>query len=336
MLITDNFLSTKTHLAEFEDYFKFSSLKFSDNVFINRDFLFFLYFLKKKKYKIIANFMERELILKTKAFYTEVMYIKLYKLIQAFLIVKKLYRLKISKKTKKNLVYVNKNSLELSDLDDHALYINNNNNIFGFNSLCLVKLLRYNIKDIDEFFYLNQKLPLLKNPYTNIEFTLKEKLLIYENIKRYYFRKKRVMPTYLIHYKNSYFNHKIYRESYFKNLLYTSIGSYLEHLNKDNFKTEFLGMIHSNYLIEKRYCKRCFQKIDIKKEFLGVVRIYILNSNSIYKFGYYLQTFKTICYNLNINITNKHSLIHRRRFKIRNRGFRRVSPDINMHPFASQ
>ena len=212
--------------------------------------------------------------------------------------------------------------MELSELDNHALYINNNNNIYGFNSTGLVKLLRYNIKDIDEYFYLNQNLPLLKNPYTNIEFTLREKLLIYENIKQHYFRKKRVIPIYLIRYKNSYFNHKIYKKSYFKNLLYTSIGSYLQNLNKDNFKNEFLDMIQSNYLIQKRYCRRCFKKIDLKKDFFEVVRIYILNSNSIYNFGYYLQTFKTVCYNLNINTTNRHCLIHRRRFKIRNRGRR--------------
>ena len=95
MLVTESFTNNKTHLMEFEDYLKITSLKFSDNDFINRDFLFFFYFLKKKKYKIIENFLEKELILKTKAFYTEEMYIKLDKLIQAFLTIKKIYRLKI-------------------------------------------------------------------------------------------------------------------------------------------------------------------------------------------------------------------------------------------------
>ena len=317
---------------EFEKYLKTVSLKFTDNYLINCDFIYFLYFYKKKKFKVIAIFMEF-LAKKTKAFYTEAMYLKLDSLIRAFITIKRFYHRKIVTIQKCQKTYVNTRSLELSPLEENCLEINNNNNIYRFNSNNLIKLFRYNINDITDHFYLHQTLSSLKNPYTNLDFSLKEKILIYENIKTYYLENRKIIPEYIINFKKCYFNEHRYSNVNFAKLLNSSVSSFINNSDNTTFEDEFLYMVSSSMYIKKRYCSICFRKFNLKNKFSESVKLYILNSNNIFNYGYYGEKFKETCYLLNIKLELGHRKNHRRMFKIKTpQNSQTPSPDINLHP----
>ena len=321
-----------TSNIEFEKYLKTTSLKFTNNYLINCDFLYFLYFFKKKKFRVVAIFIEF-LAKKTKAFYTEDMYLKLHSLISAFITIKRFYQHKNDTITKCMETYVNTKSLELSPLEDNCLKINNNNNIYRFNTTNLIQLIRYNIENITDQFYLCQTLSSLKNPYTNLDFSLKEKIMIYENIKTYYLEHKKIIPEYIINFKKCYFDEKRYSSVNFIKLLNTSADEYLNNINNETFKEEFLYMVSSSPFIKRRYCSICFKKINLKNNFSETVKLYILNSNNIFSYGYYEEKFKETCYLLNIRLELGHNKKHRRAFKIKNpRNSSTTSPDINVHP----
>ena len=89
--------------------------------------------------------------------------------------------------------------------------------------------------------------------------------------------------------------------------------------------------------MRKHCCRRCFKKIDIRKNFLDSVRLYILNSNAIFSYGDYEDTFIKKCLLIGIKFGIDHYKSHRRIVKVRpqrRRSNQVISPIITDHPFS--
>ena len=323
-------------MFDFFNAFNDNKFHFNTNCIINADIITFIEFCTEKRYNKMALFMEI-LDNKTKAFYNDEMYTTILTFIKAILRIRRFIGVNFKKNTS-TPKYINDFSLELTPLDKDCVELNINNSIYRFNTLSVIKLYKYNLHNIDNQYYLCGELPVMKNPYTNIPFSLKEHVILFMHIKNYYFKINKRSPQYLSSFKYSYFDKYIYEEVNRSKLLFSSITSYLENLSKSRFKREIDFLITSSAFIKTRCCYKCLKKVDIKKYFLSVARLYILNSNAIYKYGDYHEEFISTCQLLNIALNLNHMQKHRRMVKAVGGGRTRhtpvPSPRISNHPFA--
>ena len=320
-----------THFENYENYKNVLTVSFDESELINNDFIYFIYCLKFKRYKRLGILIET-FNSQFKAFYFRPMYTRIRNLMRAFMKIRRFVRLNY-KTNYTNVVIINENSLELTALEEDCLKLNINGGIYSFNFKDLIKLYKYSLYAITDYFYLNDELSSIKNPYTNIPFTLKENILIYEFIKKYYFKIKKTIPDFINNYKKCYFNPRIFSVTFKQELLNKSIHAFLIKLNKSEIKAEFLNLISSSLFIRERYCSFCFKRIQIEKDFLDVLKIYILNSNGVYKYGFYEQKFITRCRLLDIKLEKYHYKTHRRAVKGRqNRRRNNIALHLNNHP----
>ena len=320
------------HFEKYESYKKTIKISFDNSELINNDFIYFIYCLRFKMYKRLGILIET-FNNGFKAFYLPPMYKRIKNLMDAFMKIRKFVRLKYKTRILPK-VKINESSLELANLEDDCLKLNITGGIYSFNFKDLIKLYKYSLDNISDFFYLNDELPPIKNPYTNIPFTVKENILIYNFMKGYYFKIKKTIPDFINNYKNSYFNSEMFSVIFKRKLLNKSIHSYLIKMSDIDIKDEFLNLISSSLFIKERYCSYCFKRINIKKNFIDVLKIYILNSNGIYKYGFYEQDFIAKCALLNIRLEKNHYKMHRRTLKARRiRRLNRISPSLHNHPF---
>ena len=99
-----------------------------------------------------------------------------------------------------------------------------------------------------------------------------------------------------------------------------SITSYLNDLTDTEFHLEFLDMIDSSELLTITYCRKCYSKVNIKEIFGHTVKLYILNSNGINCYGYYMSHFKLIAKKHNLLFDKSHVFKHRKPYsRYRNR-----------------
>ena len=280
-------------MFDFLDSFNNPEFKFHTNILINSDIIIFMTLHINHRYEKMSLFMET-LNMRQRAFYTDDMYEILFKIITSMLKIRKFIK-KNLKKTLNESRYVNEFSLELNPLHKECIKLNINNNIYRFNTQNVIRLYKYGLYNIDEHYYLFGELTKIKNPYTNLPFTLKEHTILFLQLEKFYFKIKKLLPTYLYNFKNSYFDKNTYEIEYHNKLLFHSITSYLNNLRKNYFKTELRNIIQSSEFIKKRCCFNCLRKINIKENFLDSVRMYILNSNGIYTYGDYQETFINKC-----------------------------------------
>lgn len=126
-----------------------------------------------------------------------------------------------------------------------------------------------------------------KNPYTNIELTLKNKIEMYQHILKVYSGKNKLLPIFLIYYKNSYFNIHKFTKKYRYLLYYYTFSNYLESLNDAEWEDEYdrLSYIPA---ISNFFCKKCIEaKLGVHKRlfFNRLLVINFLNTNYIYNYG---------------------------------------------------
>ena len=308
-------------------------VKFHNNNLINWDILYFIYCYKHKEFRRIGMLMEF-LINKTKALYLDEMYVSLLNHIDAIVKIKNFIN-KYKNRYKTPPLKINNLSLNLTSFNKNYVKININNSIYTFDIKNLVKLYKFSLLNVNKYYYLNCKLEPLKNPYTNIEFSIKEHIIFYENISKFYMKIGKFLPNFLVDFKICYFNTRIYKNFKSDILCYNSVNSYLLNTTKLVLNIEFKTMIRGSSLLERHYCSLCFKCIDIRLHFLHAIKLYILNSNSIYSFGLFEEEYVRMCSLLNIKLEPNHIKSHRRILKTRVR--RRnivVSPDISIHPLA--
>jgi len=320
-------------LSQIEQQISMAEIKFHNNPLINGDILYFIYCYKNRNFQRILILMEH-LINKTKALYLDEMYVTLLNYIDAIIKIKN-FRSKYNKKHKSELVRVNTKTLNLTEFSNNSLEILINNSIYTFDIKNIIKLYKFSLINVDSHYYLRQKLEPIKNPYTNVEFSIREHLIFYEGIKKFYIKIGKFLPNYLADFKICYFDINIYERFRSDILFFNSVNSYLINSEKKYFRYEFDNMIHGSQLLEKFHCKFCFKRINIRLHFLHAIKLYILNSNSIYCFGLFENEYTRVCNYLNIKMENNHKKSHRRIRRVRVRGRDRVRPiNISTHPFA--
>ena len=257
-------------------------------------------------------------------------------LLKSILIINRfISKFKVTSLRKCGTASINRQSLNLTPFNVDCIELNIENNIYKFNIRNIIKIYKNNLYNVDEFYYLSGGLASIRNPYTNIPLTIRNHVILFEHIKRFYFKINKFPPQYLINFKRCYFNINIYIKTYNSSLLFHSIGSYLCNLSNNELKNELLCLINSSEFIQRRYCSKCFKKNNIEKDFIDAIRVFILNSNMIFNYGDYEEKFILICKDQGIKLDLNHSKHHRRLFKVR----RRInplhhSPSITTHPFV--
>ena len=211
---------------------------FHPNSLINNDIINFLDLYLKRDFKKTSILMEI-INCKGKAFYTEEMYSTLLTMIASVLRIRR-FIVRNFKKYKTAPKYINTLSLNLCPFDHTSIELNIKNNIYTFNIKSIIKLYKYALNNIDEYYYLYSKLPCVKNPYTNIPFTVKEHLILSKHLNEFYFKIKKTPPQYLTDFKNIYFNTEYYGTKYHSKLLFHSLTNYLLKLSKTSLTNEFI------------------------------------------------------------------------------------------------
>ena len=84
----------------------------------------------------------------------------------------------------------------------------------------------------------------------------------------------------------------------------------MDSLTNTQFAREFKNMIN-NCTIQKIYCKKCYDKHNLKELFSYPLKLYILNCEDIYIYGDYIKVFVKIAKNNGLLFFKKHRLDHK-------------------------
>lgn len=321
-------------LACFEEYKLTIPFRFHEHSLINSDIHYFIYFKARLEFLRIALFMT-SLEGNTKAMYTPEMLIQLRRYIKSIGIITNFIS-KYSQKSRIPQRNANELSLDLTPFTGATIKITNQHNTYTFTIKNILKLYKHALLDIDSYYYLNYKLPKIKNPYTNEPFTLKQHLIIFKGITTFYLDINKMMPQFLMSFKMCYFDRRVYKERHSNILFYNSIKSFLQDLDKGRLEEEFKTMLAYSPFLNRYYCIRCFKGIDIRQYYMGSIGLYILNSNAIYCFGTFKKEFLYVTQALNIPHNINHRKQHRRFIARRTRVDmdRPPTPLLINHPLA--
>lgn len=296
------------------NFTKKKEYQFCANTLVNDDFCNYLKFISKRDCQSMLYLMQK-MKNKERIFYRDIDYTLFYKLIGKFNLLRNFYfNSKYPKHTKIN--DVNEYSLSLLPISEseNIIYLTIAENRYRYEANELLTIYKYSLNSVDENFYLSRELISPKNPYTNVEFTLKQNLTIFLQLKSYLYNKNKHLPSYLIQFKECYFNLRLYKRLNINRLSLVSVNKYVDIMPREDFKAEFNDMVQ-NENIKEIYCRHCYKKYDIYKIFKKTMVQYILNSNDIYVFGYYVMDFiKTAKVN-NLIFDESHRNFH----KMRNR-----------------
>ena len=317
-------------------------LNYNDTKNVNLDFIKYVSLCKitnnshnSKINKFKLNILLDSIAKKSMVFYSEDNYTDLLNLIKSYNIIRNYVRSNY-KVSKNDLEYVNDCTLLLQPIESVEFIINLKirNKIYRYSVADIIQIYNHALKHIDEKAYIDGELETPKNPYTNIEFTFSQHLSIYQQLLEYYKQKKGYVPNYIVGYKECYFETDTYYTRFYNNIMNTSIAQYLKNCNDDRFEEEFNDMIrNASRTMRALYCPKCYKRHNIRMLFSDAVKMYILNSNEIYLYGYYENVFKLIAETHSLNFESGHSLRHRKRIKPRNNCRNRVSSDSNPIPF---
>ena len=151
---------------------------------------------------------------KNKLFFLEYHYVLMDKFISSIYIIRNFLNNKF-KKIKIGM-FVNNFTLELDDFKNKndIIYIQKAKLIYRFTIPEILNIFKFSLKNVDKYAYLDKKMGGPKNPYDNIDFSLKDNLIIYENLKKYYIKKKCIIPVYILNFKACYFSIDLFFEHY--------------------------------------------------------------------------------------------------------------------------
>ena len=319
--------------------FSNNTFAFSHNTLINSDFSLLIDYINGREYQKVEEIMT-SLKNNTKAFYSTDMKTELLKLVTSYLTIRKTVQIGY-KKVRKVAVRVNELNLSLSTiLPNKSIDVTIDNSIYSFDVNELLKIYRYSLHSINNSLYLNGELNPPRNPYTNLCFSLRENIIIYDKFKDYYISIGRALPVYLEKFKSVYFDIELYRRYNFDSLMSKSVASYIGELSQAEFKTEFKTMIASSMYTKDNYCRHCYKKRELVKLFSKIIELYILNSNNIFIFGCYTTEFRIILEKNKTVFGRSHIKQHRKIFwKANIKRFNFITaaasePPLESHPMA--
>jgi hypothetical protein len=96
--------------------------------------------------------------------------------------------------------------------------------------------------------------------------------------------------------------------------MFKSVSAYIEDLSQREFDIEFKTMIASAVYTKQNYCRYCYKKNELRKNFSKILGLYILNSNNILIFGCYLTEFRIFLEKNKLEFGHTHIKHHRKRY----------------------
>lgn len=240
---------------------------------------------------------------------------------------------------KSELKFVNDKFLSLELISDKCESINLecDNSIYRFTVNELINIYKYSLHKISESFYSSKNMEPPKNPWTNLPFSLKNNLIIYDSILKYYISRGRSIPVYILSFKECLFKIETFYLKNYSFLMNKSIKSFVDQLSYRHFLLEFFDMMESDDDLVVSYCSKCYQKINLKKIFSHTVQLFLLNSNGIFVFGDYKKEFIITAKAFNIFFDKEHAKQHtnRRRRLTYSRSSRTRRNNINSPIYLS-
>ena len=303
---------------------KKSKYEFCPNTLVNDDFINYIKFINRQDFMALLYLMEK-MYKKERIFYKDSDYILFYKLSGAFNKIRQFYyKFKYPKYSK--ISDVNEYSLSLLPIKDLSDIVNLtiNGNRYRFEATELLTIYKFSLNSVDENFYLSRELIPPKNPYTNIPFTIKQNITIFNQLKKYLFKIGKHLPSFLIQFKECHFNLGFYKRLNLNRLSLVSVNKYVDIMSNEEFKSEFHDIVQ-NESIKEIYCRHCYKKYDIYKIFKQTMIYYILNSNEIYIFGYYVMDFIKRAKINKIMYDDSHRTFHKMQLRRKKRSSRNSS-----------
>ena len=306
---------------------KKSKYEFCLNTLVNEDFINYIKFTNRQDFMALLYLMEK-MNKKERIFYKDSDYTLFYKLTTAFNKIRQFYyRFKYPKYSK--ISDVNEYSLSLLPIKDlnNIINLTINGNRYRFEANELLIIYKFSLNSVDENFYLSRELIPPKNPYTNIPFTVKQNIIIFNQLKKYLFKIGKHLPSFLIQFKECHFNLSYYKTINLNRLSQVSVNKYVDLMSLEEFKSEFQDIVQ-NESIKEIYCRHCYKKYDIYKIFKQTMIYYILNSNDIYVFGYYVMDFIKRAKVNKIMYDDSHRSFHRAQLRRKKRAGRTDSRSV--------
>jgi len=317
-------------VTDVNEAFNFSKnpLRFSNNYLVSSDIYSLIKYINSCDFFNVGTIMT-SIENNSKTFYNPDMKKELLSLLKSFLTIRRYIQTRyINKGTPQR---VNELSLSLTSIKpDKIIELCISDSIYIFDINELLKIYKFSLNNIDNNLYFNGSLVPPRNPYTNIGFTLKENIIIYNKFKEYYISIARSLPIYLEKFKSVYFDMELYLRHNFPALMSKSVSAYIKNLSKEQFNSEFQIMINSSVASKNSYCKYCYKKYDLRKLFSKTLELYILNSNNIFTFGDSMREYYEVIIRNNLNFNKNHKKIHRKRMRKYN--IRRLNAITNSTP----
>jgi hypothetical protein len=312
------------------DFVKKCEYEFCNNNMVNDDFFNYLKFLKNRDWLFMGAILEK-MENKTRIFYMKSEYKQFNELVNAFNKIRNFY-FKWKYPIYKQKSTVNDFNLMLLPINQikNVISLTIKDSIYRFSADELLSIYKFSLKSVDGSFHYNQQLIPPKNPYTNIRFSLKENLILFDQLNKHLFSIGKNMPSYLTLFKECYFNLMFYTRLNINSLSLISVNKYVDNMNYADFMIEFNEIIEYRS-IKKIYCKHCYKRHDLYKIFKQTVVYYLLNSNDIYIFGNYIISFLKTAKLNNLIYDKSHQSYHRIKLR-RKKRYKSTNSQTNNHP----
>ena len=241
--------------------------------------------------------------------------------------IKNYIRAKLLAKRIKKCRLINECDINQTVIDEKTNYYE----LYDVKELSIYKLTLYELINIykhsiqyREYDYSLPKSP--RNPYTNLDFTLKQNIQIYHYILEQYCKKQRVLPSYMVYFKNSYFDSRLINKSYNVLMTYHCYRDYLDNMTNNEWWGNFKTFIYSHNILRQTFCIDCIKKDILKIATFNIFRrlispvlcTHILNINNSWSMGNAVDNYVKIAQTYNIYYETNHKIsFHRTVFKVR-------------------
>jgi len=230
-------------------------------------------------------------------------------------------RNKLNENKLKNCKVINDNDLSLLEFNDNEEFLElidtDNQSIYRFRINELINLLKINLL-YREYDYCVPKE--VKNPYTNLNFTLKQHIEIYNYIKSFYSKNNKSIPSYISNFKSCYFNVALFSKKFTINNCYKIHNEYLDSLTDDEWWSELNDFVKVYPTIKETYCVICIKNklgAIFRTLLTPILTISFMNDSDMYYLGNAKDMYFELALKHNFLYEKNHILIHRRRKQTR-------------------
>jgi hypothetical protein len=199
--------------------------------------------------------------------------------------------------------------------------ISNNNSIYRYYDIhnsCIYLFSRRDLIHIfkmalcnNQFEFPNSYTP--RNPYTNLEFSVKTMLEMCSYLKQEYRLLNKTLPNYISQFIDSYYNVQLYFMTYMSNHVFKSYKQYIDNLDEHQWSNEFKQFIN-DHMLYRQYCPICMPNVigkSMLRRLVGtILAINYLNNLGDGSMGNAIEIYKYTCFMYDIHYEIGHERTH--------------------------